>query len=185
MKHRADVVMKSPQKSPQYLATPFKTRGVKWEIHNHDVDINNPSCPHMHAIGEPWKLDLYTGIIYNDNTGMIVGNIKQRDLIEIWKAKGVLKIIVAERAVYEELRKKHLKRYPELPPLLINPENTKNHLNRMQARKTTITFNRQNKIILQLKSKSPIGRVLTVNYGKKRSESEISERHYPFKKNYK
>ena len=86
--------------SHECLATAFKVKGVKWEIHNHDADINNPFCPHMHAIGKPWKLDLYTGIIYDERTGAYVGQIKPKELFEIWNAKGVLKIILAERAIY-------------------------------------------------------------------------------------
>ena len=37
--------------------------GYHWIMHNHDEDINSPSCPHCHATDSPkvYKLDVYTG----------------------------------------------------------------------------------------------------------------------------
>lgn len=46
----------------------FSLSGVKWMLHNCDDDKIWPSCPHMHAIEKPWKLDLYTGRFYDINT---------------------------------------------------------------------------------------------------------------------
>lgn len=110
--------VKPKHKSPKCLATPFTVQGVKWKIHNHDKDINNPSCPHMHAIGKPWKLNIYTGRFYDEITGQFLGKIKYDDLLMIWKTKGIMKIILAERAIYEELHKKNPVRFPTLPQLL-------------------------------------------------------------------
>lgn len=107
------------------FSTPFSVSGVKWVIHNHDDDINNPSCPHMHAMRKPWKLDLYTGDIHDINIRKIVDSIKGKDLKRIWKVNGVFKIIVDERARYEKIRKQNPKRYPELPPMLISNKDAK------------------------------------------------------------
>ena len=99
----------------------FSTSGIRWEIHNKDDDIHWPSCPHMHAIEKPWKLDLYTGKYYNIKTGKLVGQIREKELKAIWKVKGVFEIILSERGRYSELRKANPKRYPELPELLLIP----------------------------------------------------------------
>lgn len=123
--NKSEVLLKATNSTPTNLATPFTVKRVKWEIHNHDADINEPSCPHMHAIGKPWKLNLYTGDIYDINTGKIVGRVKRKELLAIWKSSGVYRIILTERAIYEELHKSNPKRYPTLPPLLITSPNHK------------------------------------------------------------
>lgn len=143
-------IMTSTRKSPTCLATSFTVEGVKWTIHNHDDDINDPSCPHMHAIGKPWKLDLYTGAIYNKNTGKYLGTIKYKDLLAIWRAKGVLKVILAERAIYEELHKKDPMRYPVLPELIIKPSNS------LQRNRNISLYRRRSKSFMQLKAASPV-----------------------------
>ncbi len=139
------------------LATAFKVKGVKWEIHNHDADINNPSCPHMHAIGKPWKLDLYTGNIYDERTGThVVGQMKAKELFEIWNAKGVLKIILAERARYEKFHKKDPIRYPELPALLVSDtkRNKIRQRNVFSGYSTVHTIRKGNSIIVEFSRKS-------------------------------
>lgn len=152
--------LKARHFSPKCLATPFTVKGVKWEIHNHDADINNPSCPHMHAIGKPWKLDLYTGIIYDEKTGIYVGRIKAKELLEIWNAKGVLKIILAERAIYEELHKKDPIRYPALPALLVSAtkRNKTRQRNVFSSYSTVHTIRKDNSIIVEFGRKSLVER---------------------------
>ena len=66
---------------------------------------------------------MHTGCFYNKDTGRYLGKVKRKELLEIWRAKGVLKIIIEERAIYEELHKKNPIRFPELPPLLMNHTN--------------------------------------------------------------
>ena len=152
--------LKARHSSPKCLATPFTVKGVKWEIHNRDAEINNPSCPHMHAIEKPWKLDLYTGNIYDSITGKYIGRIKQKELLEIWNAKGVLKIILAERAIYEELHKKDPIRYPTLPALLVsgtkrNKTQQRSVLSRYNAVRT---IRKDNSIIVEFSKKSLVER---------------------------
>ena len=156
--NHSKVMLINRNKSPKCLATPFLANGVKWEIHNHDADINNPSCPHMHAIGQPWKLDLYTGFIYHQKTGDYIGRIKKEILLSIWKAPGVMKIILAERAIYDELNKKNPARYPPLPPLLISPLKTsvKKDFNSTCSKRLsgTRSMHAPNRIVLQINAKS-------------------------------
>ena len=97
--NKGNYQLKARHFSPKCLAKPFTVKGVNWEIHNHDEDINKPSCPHMHASEKPWKLDLYTSIIYDEVTGAYISRIKQKEHLEIWNAKGVLKIIL-RRVLY-------------------------------------------------------------------------------------
>lgn len=171
---RSQTTLTSIHKPPTCLATPFNVQGVKWEIHKHAPDINQPSCPHMHAIGKPWKLDLYTGIIIDCNTGIIIGMIKPRELLAIWRAKGVLKIIIAERALYEELHQKDPIRYPELPPLLINPSETqKTKTKKLRYRRNTTTIQKSDSIIVELTSRQPLEKIRGhCYYSKSRNRSK-------------
>lgn|GEM_PF-3062523 len=131
------------------LSTPFKKAGTKWEIHKLDPDINNPSCPHMHAIGKPWKLDLYTGKYYDTRNGKYIGKIRLKDLIEIWKVEPIYNIITAERERYNKMRKMSPLRLKELPlPLVENHKSAKrfnNHMTRSIGVK-----NKSNSIIVQV-----------------------------------
>jgi len=165
MKRRSGIIngnfhLRARHFSPKCLATPFTVKGVKWEIHNHDADINNPSCPHMHAIGKPWKLDLYTGIIYDERTGAYVGQIKPKELFEIWNAKGVLKIILAERAIYDELHKKDPIRYPALPELIVSgTKRNKTRQKNVFSRYSSVhTIRKDNSIIVEFGRKSLVER---------------------------
>lgn len=158
---KSGFLLKSNSASPQCLATPFTVKGVKWEIHNHDADINNPSCPHMHAIGKSWKLDLYTGNIYESGSGILVGQVKRDELLAIWNAKGVYKIILAERALYEELHRSNPTRYPSLPPLLVSPANKKQKI-KVDLRKNSvnaITMQKEDSIVVEIR-KNPLQRKL-------------------------
>lgn len=112
-----EILLKANHISPKCLATQFSVQGVRWEMHLHDNDINNPSCPHLHAIGKPWKLNVYTGEFFDVKSGKKIGKISGYDLKRIWNAKGMLKIILAERAIYNELRATNSRRWPELPAL--------------------------------------------------------------------
>lgn len=109
---------KHTNKMPKCQAIPFTVGGVKWEIHNRDADINDSSCPHMHAIGKPWKLDIYTGNIYDIKSKQIIKKLTRKELKRIWNAKGVMKIILMERVLYySEYHAIDPIRYPELPKL--------------------------------------------------------------------
>lgn len=101
-------------KMTKYVA---KQKGEIWEMHNHDVDIF-PSCPHMHAKDKPWKLDIYTGDVYDINTKKVIKNIGKKALESIWSNKAVQTIVVEERRRYEEMALENPHKYKPLPPLL-------------------------------------------------------------------
>lgn len=44
----------------------FTMAGHHWIRHNHDDDINSPSCPHCHATNSPrvYKLNIYLTVIF-------------------------------------------------------------------------------------------------------------------------
>lgn len=43
-----------------------------------DSDPYNPSGPHLHSVGGPYKMDVYTGQIYNTQTKKIIEGTYQR-----------------------------------------------------------------------------------------------------------
>lgn len=141
------------------LSTPFNANGVKWEIHNHDPDINNPSCPHMHAIGKPWRLDLYTGYIYEENSNKIIGRLKKKILKAIWSEKSILKIILKERKRYEKLHSSNPIRYQALPALVVNPvqqfKGPQNHIWLQNKRVIVTTKSKQNSIVITMHHAAP------------------------------
>lgn len=94
----------------------------------------------MHAVGKPWKLNLYTGEFYDERNGKRLGRIKEEDLIAIWQIEGIRKIIFAERAMYEELHRKDPVRFQELPPLLVLNENEKIQNTKTNRRKVAYSY---------------------------------------------
>jgi len=109
--------MRAPNIHYTLLSLPYCIKVVHWIIHEKDNDIF-PSCPHAHAVERnAWKMDLYTGKIYNKNTHKVVSSIKKKKLKSIWAYPGVYSIVLKERERYEELRAKDPIRYPPLPDI--------------------------------------------------------------------
>lgn len=78
----------------------------------------------MHAIGKPWKLDIYTGYIYDIKSKQIIKKLTRKELGRILSTKGIMKIILVEIALYNsEYHAINPIRYPDLPKL---PSFTKN-----------------------------------------------------------
>ena len=90
--------------------------GVRWYMNNHDEDINMPSCPHCHAHGKNWKLNIYTGRIYDKNS--YIGQISKKEFHNMWCQKEFCDAVLRERKWYNEnYYDKNPVRYPKLPPL--------------------------------------------------------------------
>ena len=90
--------------------------GVRWYMNNHDKDINMPSCPHCHAHGNSWKLNIYTGRIYDKNK--CIGQIGIKEFYKMWIQEEFRDAVLRERKWYNEnYHDKNPIRYPELPPL--------------------------------------------------------------------
>ena len=93
---------------------PITLNGDKWQDELSDPDPFFPSCPHLHCIGKPYKLNVYTGEIYNMQTKKILRNekIRKKELKELWKNELFL-------AFVRKKREEHDINYPTdvLPPI--------------------------------------------------------------------
>ena len=93
-------------------------KGLHWCIHEKDDDINEPSCPHCHAVEKNWKLNIYTGQIYDAQNHQYTGEkVSKAELKKLWKQKKFVEIVLKERARYEALHLNDSVRYPKLPEL--------------------------------------------------------------------
>lgn len=144
------LAMKSPQKSPKCLAIPNIINGEKWEIHNHDKDINDPSCPHLHAKNKPWKLNIYTGEIIDIISKKCIGKISKKEFDCMWNTKGFMKIVLAERAWYETLHVSNPIRWPSLPALPIADDN-QNNRNNLRKRENMLKVSNEKSHIWNIK----------------------------------
>ena len=100
----------------------FTMAGYHWIMHNHDDDINSPSCPHCHVIDSPrvYKLNIYTGKYYEYPGEKYKGKISKQEMKKMWKQKDFLENVLRERQWYDEIyHKTNPERYPQLPPLPI------------------------------------------------------------------
>ena len=101
-------------------------KGQKWYMHEHDKDINDPSCPHCHAKGKKWKLDIYTGHVYEYPDKHYKGKISKSEMKKMWSQEGFLELVIKERQWYEEnMHESNPVRYPLLPPLPISVKHNK------------------------------------------------------------
>ena len=100
----------------------FTMAGYHWIMHNHDDDINTPSCPHCHATDSPrvYKLNIYPGKYFEYPGEKYKGKISKQEMQKMWKQKDFLENVLRERHWYEETyHKTNPDRYPQLPPLPI------------------------------------------------------------------
>lgn len=93
-------------------------QGQHWIMHEHDDDINDPSCPHCHAKERNWKLDIYTGYIYEYPRKRYKSKASKQEMKHLWQQKGFMELVIKERNLYyENYHFVDPSRYPELPPL--------------------------------------------------------------------
>ena len=92
----------------------------KWIMHEHDSDINDPSCPHLHAIGVKWKMDIYTGCMYLYPNKIYMGRATKKEMKKLWSQRSFVDLVIRERKWYEsEFHSKDPVRYPELPKISV------------------------------------------------------------------
>lgn len=110
--------IQAPYSGKYCLNITHTMKGVRWYIHEKDADINEPSCPHCHAVGKNWKLNIYTGQIYDAQNHRYTGEkVSKTELKKLWKQKKFVEIVLRERARYEALHLDAPVRYPKLPEL--------------------------------------------------------------------
>lgn len=110
--------IKAPYSGKYCLDITHTMKGVHWIIHEKDADINEPSCPHCHAIEKNWKLNIYTGQIYDaTNHCYLKEKVSKTELKKLWGQKKFVEIVLKERKRYETLHLSDPVRYPALPEL--------------------------------------------------------------------
>ena len=86
----------------QLYRPPMTIGGFKWYDELSDPDPFFPSCPHLHCKGKPYKLNVYTGELYNTRTKQIIRNekIRKKDLKELWENTLFLEFVKYKRMEY-------------------------------------------------------------------------------------
>lgn len=74
----------------------YEIKGLKWRIHKNDMD-NWPSIPHLHAIEKNYKMDIYTGVVYNANNKKYIGSIRGKELRKLWQDEKIVDIVIFAR----------------------------------------------------------------------------------------
>ena len=107
---------------------PLTLNGYKWYDELSDPDPFFPSCPHLHCTEKPYKLNVYTGELYNVQTKQIIRNekIRTKELKELWKDKRFFEFVLFKRneflsqhpdaylptiPCFEQRNRLHLKKY--------------------------------------------------------------------------
>lgn len=121
--------MRAPYSEKYCLNITHTMKGVHWIIHEKDEDINEPSCPHCHAIEKNWKLNIYTGEIYDVQSRQYTGEkVSKAELKKLWKQKKFVEIVLRERARYEALHLSDPIRFPKLPELKLRTKHYRKHV---------------------------------------------------------
>ena len=96
------------KQTPQVYTTPFSIRSNKWYDETSDPDPFNPSCPHLHSKDGPYKMNVYTGEIYNTQTKKIISDyqISKKELRKLWSDKKFVKFALI-------MRKQYYEKYPQ------------------------------------------------------------------------
>lgn len=99
---------------------------IYWEFHKGDADFN-PSVPHGHSLegkslDGQYKLELWSGRIYDESTGELKGIAKPEDMLCLYQSDGFLDFVNKCRVEYAK-NNPHM----QLPPLTDNPYITRSH----------------------------------------------------------
>lgn len=73
------------------LKAMMKFKGLKFYVHPRDPDIF-PSNPHAHVPGKGWKINLYTGEIYDVRIKRVIHKMPSKELnimVDHFKKKGI------------------------------------------------------------------------------------------------
>lgn len=118
LQHRANI--------PEYikLRPGVSIKGMYWEFHKGDNDYN-PSVPHGHSLNGLYKLQLWSGNIYEIRSGKLKYKAKKKDMNALYNYPGFLDFV-------EECRKEYTVRNPAI----VLPE-LSNRLFKKKRRKRT------------------------------------------------
>ena len=99
-----DIVRQRYSKYETYISrwlyvSKIEINNNKWELHKGDKDPY-PSVPHMHSKILPLKMDIYTGEIFNSNTGKLISIVKKKELKKLWSDKKFVEVVMEARTVF-------------------------------------------------------------------------------------
>ena len=96
----------------------FQKLDGKWYLHECDKDHLLPSCPHLHCVENPLKMDIYEGRIYDvKKKEFSMRRIKELELKKLWASSIFVALVYRERERYQCLHKRDPVRYPKLPEI--------------------------------------------------------------------
>lgn len=84
------------------LAPRTKVKKLYWEFHKGDADYR-PSVPHGHSLDGKYKLELWSGEIYDCRTGKKVMQAKEKDMLALSRENGFADFVNECRAEYLKL----------------------------------------------------------------------------------
>lgn len=98
------------------LRPKVQIKQIYWEFHKGDADFN-PSMPHGHSLDGKYKLELWSGNIYEVSTKELKWIAKPKDMQHLYSHEGFQKFV-------KECRDEYCKNHPgfRLPPLTSNPK---------------------------------------------------------------
>lgn len=84
--------------------TPFKIKKQIWVDELADADLFTPSCPHLHSSDGKYKLNVYTGKLYDIRLKKILTNkiVREDELKMLWNDHKFLEFAMKMRKLYHE-----------------------------------------------------------------------------------
>ena len=105
------VILKSSMFRHDLLRPKTQVKKMYWDFHKGDSDYN-PTVPHGHSLDGKYKLELWSGKIYDVSSGKVHGIAKSKEMKILYAYPGF-------REFVEECREEYRRIYPavKLPPL--------------------------------------------------------------------
>lgn len=105
------IVLRSSKSQRDLLRPRIQVKKMYWDFHKGDADYN-PSVPHGHSLDGKYKLELWSGRIYEISSGKIYGVSKPKEMRALYDLPGF-------REFVEECREEYRKMHPtmKLKPL--------------------------------------------------------------------
>ena len=97
------------------LRPKVKIKKIYWEFHKGDADFN-PSMPHGHSLDGKYKLELWSGNIYDVKTKELCWIANPKEMQQLYSYEEFLEFVV-------DCRSEYIKSHPNfnLPPLSALP----------------------------------------------------------------
>ena len=99
-----------------------RVKGMSWVFHKGDDD-DRPSVPHGHSTDNLYRLQLWTGNIYEAQTGKLKYKAKKKDIKALYNYPGFLEFV-------NECREEYMKRHPSIT---LKPLSYKGYRKRIRA----------------------------------------------------